>query len=153
MDAAAIEAAYQPFVAALRSGGFGPPTEGWSAEEVAAHVALNNDLISAAAEALMAGEPLNYDNIEVVDEAVLDSYVAEVGGLDGLADAVAASAARLASAAAALDEAGEAYPLPVLIIHEGRFVREGPEPLGGFIEGNVTFHLQMHLAQLLALRE
>ncbi|MGH2719192.1 MAG: hypothetical protein ACRDJU_11505, partial [Actinomycetota bacterium] len=87
-------------------------------------------------------------------EVVLRSYAADVGSLPGLADAVVASARRLQAAAVAMasGQANDDLPFQARIIHDDRLLREGPEPLGEFIEGNVTFHLQMHLAQLLALR-
>ena len=39
-----------------------------------------------------------------------------------------------------------------MIRHEGRIVRDGPGSLAGLIEGNATYHLAMHVDQLLALR-
>jgi putative acetyltransferase len=150
MDAGSIEGAYAPFVAELRRGGFAVPVEGWAAEMVAAHVAHNNELIAAAAESVATGGRPEYRNAVGDDE--LASYAAAAGGLPGLADAVESSAARLAAAWTALDgEAGE-YPMPVLIVDSGQVVRDGPIPVRAFIEGNASFHLEMHLEQLRALR-
>jgi uncharacterized protein YciI len=147
-----IEAAFGPFVAELRQGGFGQPVAGWPAELVAAHVARNNNLIAEAAERVAAGEQPAYDNAAAVDEANLRSYAAEVGGIPGLAQAIEASARRLSLARLALDETHRSYPLPVVIRDSGRVVEEGPVPIARFIEGNASFHLDIHLEQLRSLR-
>jgi hypothetical protein len=152
VDEDTIRNAYAPFVAALREGGFAVPGEGWPAELVAAHVSRNNDLISEAAERIVAGEAPSYDNSAAVDGAELRSYADAVGGLGGLADAVETSARRLAKAWAALDEATGSYLLPVVIRDADRVVNDGPIPIRNFVEGNASFHLEMHFAQLKALR-
>lgn len=152
MDQDSIETAYAPFVAALREGGFAAPAEGWPAELVAAHVSRNNDLIAEAAERIVSGEQPTYDNKAAVDDAELRSYADGVDGLAGLADAVETSARRLATAWAALDEATEGYLLPAVIVHGGTVVNDEPIPIRKFIEGNATFHLDMHFNQLNALR-
>jgi phytoene/squalene synthetase len=90
VDPETIEAAYEPFVEELRQAGFGEPESGWPAELIAAHVARNNDLIAEMAERMAAGEAPSYDNEAAVDETLLAEYASEVGGLAGLADAVAA---------------------------------------------------------------
>jgi hypothetical protein len=152
MDQSTIESAYAPFVDVLREGGFSEPAEGWPAELVAAHVTRNNDLIAEMAERIVAGEQPSYDNIVAVDDAALRAYAEDVGGLPGLADALEASARRLAAAGAALDETTESYMLPAIIRDGGDIVNDGPIPIGKFIEGNASFHLDMHLEQLKALR-
>jgi uncharacterized protein YciI len=152
MDEDTIRSAYAPFVAALRNGGFTVPEDGWPAELVAAHVSLNNDLISEAAERIVAGEQPSYDNIAAVDETALGSYADAAGGLAGLADAVEASARRLAKAWAALDETTGSCLLPAVIRDSGAVVIDRPIAIRDFIEGNASFHLDAHLAQLKALQ-
>ena len=110
MDPVAIERVDAPFVTLLRRAGFAPPAEGWSAELVAAHISRNNELMADAAERIAAGEQPSYDNNLSVDDDELRSYAASVGGLRGLADAVAASARRLAAARSDLDAATEILP-------------------------------------------
>ena len=153
MDAETIQNAYGPFVAALREGGFVAPTEGWSAELVAAHVSRNNDLISEAAEQIIAGEEPSYDNSAAVEDAELGPYADLFDGLGALADAVETSARRLAAAWAALGEVRGTYLLPALIRDAGTVVNEEPIPIRKFIEGNASFHLDLHFAQLKALRQ
>ena len=153
MDPETIENAYVPFLAALREGGFAAPTEGWPAELVAAHVSRNNDLIAEVAEQIVAGERPSYDNSPAVDDAELRSYADLFDGLDALADAVETSARRLATAWAALGDTMGTYLLPALIRDGGTVVSEEAIPIRKFIEGNASFHLDLHFAQLQALRQ
>lgn len=151
MSSASLEAAYAPFVASLLAGGFGPPAAGeWRAELVAAHVARNNDLIAEVAEKVAAGELVTYDNAVGVDEAELASYAATAGGLPGLAREVQRSAARLERASQALGDLAETQ-VHVVIRDGGEIVRDGPIPIGSFIEGNASFHLEAHAGQLRGL--
>ncbi len=151
MSTGSLEAAYAPFVASLRAGGFGPPAAGeWSAELVAAHVARNNDLIAETAEKVAAGEQVSYDNAVGVDEAELVSYAAAVGGLAGLAIEVERSAARLERARDALGDLAGTH-VHAVIRDGGQVVRDAPISIGAFIEGNASFHLDAHAEQLRGL--
>lgn len=146
-----ISAAYAPFIGTLLGARFGEPAPGeWTAEQIAAHVTLNNDLIAEAAERIGAGQTAAYDNAPAVADEDLARYAAEAGGLAGLAREVERSAARLERAKAGLgDRAGT--ELPVLIRDDGKIVQDGPIPIGSFIDGNAGFHLAAHLDQLKAL--
>ncbi len=143
--------AYSPFVSLLRERSFSPPSEGWSAELIAAHVAHTNNRIAHVAEQVLIGERPSYDNRDDIDDAELSAYAESVGGLDGLALAVETSAARLASAAAALNEGQREQLIPVTIVDGDTLVIDEPVPLQGFIETNSAFHLDLHLRQLHAL--
>jgi uncharacterized protein YciI len=146
-----LDAVHAPFVASLLAGGFGPPPEGeWPAELVAAHVARNNDLIAEVAEQIAGGQEVGYDNAAGVDDAELAGYAASVGGLPGLAREVERSAMRLEKARDALGDLG-ATPVHVIIRDHGEIVRDGPLTIGAFIEGNASFHLDLHHDQLKAL--
>ena len=151
MEAAQLEAAYASFVSTLRAGGFSDPAGGWSAGQIAAHISLNNDLISEAAERLGRGEDVSYDNSPAVGDCDLQDYAAQFDGPGELADAVGRSAARLARAHENLTEADRARQIPVVIWDDGSIARDAPMPLGDLIIGNATFHLDMHHEQLRAL--
>jgi hypothetical protein len=151
MDQGTIENAYAPFVDALRQGGFETPADGWPAEFVAAHVLRNNDLISEVAERVVARGRPAYDNSAAVEEAELRALAEGAGGLFGLAAAVETSSRRLASAFGALDEENGAYLVPTIIIDSGQVVRDKPVAVRSLIEGNASFHLDMHFEQLKAL--
>ena len=151
-----LQAAYAPFVASLLGADFAPPTDGgWTAELVAAHVIVNNDLIAQTAEKVATGEPATYDNLRSVDETELARYVAEVaevaaGGMPGLAREVERSVARLERAREALGERADT-PVQVHIEDGGEVVVDGPRPIGAFLEANASSHLAQHLEQLKAL--
>jgi hypothetical protein len=147
-----ISAAYAPFAATLLGARFAGPEPGeWSAEQIAAHVVLNNDLIAETAERVAAGQTAAYDNAPAVADEDLARYAAEVGGPAGLAREVERSAARLERAKAALGDRADTE-VPVVIRDGGRIVRDGPAPIGEFIDGNAGFHLAAYLDQLKALK-
>jgi uncharacterized protein YciI len=152
MSSESLEDAYAPFSASLLAGGFGPPPDGeWPAELIAAHIARNNDLIAEAAEEVAADDgPVTYDNAPGVEEAELIGYATEVGGLAGLAREVERSAARLAQAKQALGDRADTE-VHVVIRDGGKIVRDGPVPIGAIIDGNASFHLNMHAEQLRSL--
>jgi uncharacterized protein len=151
MASDSLAAAYAPFVASLLAGGFTEPDDGgWTADLVAAHVARNNDLIAGTAEMVAEGAEVSYDNAATIDEVELAAYAVSAGGLAGLAGEIERSAARLEAARDGLgDKAGT--PVHVIIRDGGDIVQDGPIPIGGFIEGNATFHLRLHHDQLKAL--
>jgi uncharacterized protein YciI len=151
MEPGSLQAGYAPFVASLLAGGFRQPDgEGWTAELVAAHVALNNDLIAEAAEQVAAGHDVSYDNAGTVDEAELARFAAAAGSLAGLAREVDRSAARLERARQALGSRADT-PVHVRITDGGRVVVDGPMPIGAFADANAAAHLSAHLDQLRAL--
>jgi hypothetical protein len=153
MDAAEIERAYDPFVAAVAGGGGRPPApaHGGGAPMVAAHVALNNDHWTRAARDVLAGGPSAYDNEAAVDADVLRRHLDGVGGTEALLADLRRSVGDLA---AVYDELGDlrGTVIPVRIVSDGVVVRDQPAAVGDMIVGNATYHLQMHYEQLLALR-
>jgi uncharacterized protein YciI len=146
-----LEIAFAPFRASLLAGGFTAPDDGgWSAEFVAAHIAMNNDRIAEAAEAVVRGEEVVYDNGPSVDEDELSRFVERAGGLVGLAEEIRRSAARLEDAYDALGELA-ATSIHVLIRDGKNIAYDGPMLIGAFVEGNATRHLDLHHEQLKSL--
>jgi hypothetical protein len=152
MQAENIEAAYQPFAQTLREGGFAEPAEGWGASQIASHIGLSNELFSELAGRVRAGEVPAFDNTPTWADAELAAYAARFDGLPGLADAVLSSGARAAAAYAAMSDDERAVKLPTTIWHEGQVVQDEPAAIGDLLAGNADFHLNMHHAQLRALR-
>jgi Mycothiol maleylpyruvate isomerase N-terminal domain len=152
MEREEIVQAYRPFIDTLLAGGFAEPETGWNAGQIAAHVATNNDAIAELAETIAAGERPSYDNAEVIDDAQLQAVASANGGVQGLAGLVETSAGRLADAWALLGPEAGAIEIPVRIADGGKIMRDGPIAIGNLIEGNATFHLQVHLRQLQSLR-
>jgi Mycothiol maleylpyruvate isomerase N-terminal domain len=152
MDGAGIEQAYEPFLAVVQAGGFREPTsdEGWSADMVVAHVTRNNDHWSRAAREVVAGGRVGYDNETDVDAEVLRRHLADLGGPEAVQADLRRSVRELA---AAYDQLGDLRDtvIPVRIVSDGRTVADGARPVGDMLVGNATYHLQMHLEQMLAL--
>ncbi len=147
-----LERAYVPIVRELRDGGFERPLHGWAAEHIAAHLATNNDLLTGAVRDVLAGGAASYNNESAIDVDLLTAYASKFASLGDLADDVARSATDLAVACGDLASQESDSQIPLVIHHDGRIVRDGPGSLLELIEGNVTYHLSMHLDQLLALR-
>jgi uncharacterized protein len=146
-----IEVAYAPFRASLLAGGLDEPDAGaWGAELIAAHVARNNDLIADAAEAVLKGDDVAYDNAPAIDETELARYVEHAGGLDGLAMEVGRTSARLRRVYEELGSRRDTV-IEVRIRDGGAIVYEGPMPIGEFIELNASRHLGAHYDQINAL--
>jgi hypothetical protein len=144
--------AYDDFVEEATAGGFDRPSDGgWTAEQIVAHVASNNEELIAVTEAVLAGEAATYDNRNVTDTAALDTYVASYGGLRGLADRVAETVTVLRDLAHRLGTRGET-PVPSRIEDNGEVPVDGPVPWGRMLETNATRHTAMHLEQLRSLR-
>ena len=75
-----------------------------------------------------------------------------MGGLAGLAREIERSAERLEAARDLLgDRAGTL--VHVIIRDGGNVVQDGPIPIGAFVEGNASFHLNLHHEQIKALEQ
>jgi hypothetical protein len=142
---------YEEFAEEATAGRFDRPTDdGWSAEQIVAHVTRANEALIAATEALLAGEAIDYDNREVTDTAVLDAYAASYGGLRGLADRFAETAAVLRDLSGRLGDRGDT-PVPVRLQDGGDVVLDRPVPWAHFLRINAEQHVPGHLEQLRAL--
>lgn len=153
-DLDALAQAQDALLAEAGAGGFGPP-EGahWDAEHVLAHLVVNERLIEQVSLALAAGEDPDYDNAPGQDGFVLDTTIAEAGGLPGLIAVLRQAFTDVRAAAEALTDQQRARLVHVRIWHEGHRVVDSPQPWWGFAVGASTrVHLPAHLAQLRALR-
>ncbi|MEU4479386.1 hypothetical protein AB0F68_15180 [Micromonospora sp. NPDC023966] len=152
MDAAALRRAYESVLAEVDAGGFGPPPDGeLSAEQIVAHLAASDELMSEATEAVLVGSPFAYYDLETIHRPQLDALVSECGGLDGLATLLRATSQKLCTLAERLGPAAET---PVdTVLREG-FDLDVDEslPWGRALDLHTRVHLPMHLAQLRALR-
>jgi hypothetical protein len=144
--------AYDEFVEEATAGQFDRPAgRGWSAEQIVAHVARNNEELIAVTEAVLAGEPVAYDNREVTDIGALDAYVASYGGMRGLADRVAQTVAVLRDLTGRLGALGDTL-VPARIQDGDDVALDQAVPWARLLEINATGHTPAHLEQLRALR-
>ncbi|PWU50207.1 hypothetical protein DLJ46_07705, partial [Micromonospora globispora] len=144
MERAQLRQVYDEVLAEVDAGGFGQPAEGeLSAEQIIAHLAANDELMCEATEAVLAGSPFAYYDLETIHRPQLDALVSECGGLDGLATLLRATSQKLCILA---DRLGPAAETPVDTV-----LREGPDlnvdeslPWGRALDLHARVHLPMH---------
>lgn len=152
METAELRRAYDVLLAEVDAGSFGPPPPGeWTAEQVVAHVAANDELLIETTEAVIAGSPWSYYNHNALHNPELDALIAERGGLTGLAGAIRSSSQRLCDLTSRLGVHGET--LVHTLIRDGFEIRiDEPLPWGRVIDLHGRLHLPAHTKQLRALR-
>ncbi|MFV2113521.1 hypothetical protein ACFHW0_14430 [Micromonospora sp. LOL_025] len=152
MDSGTLREAYAEVLAEVDAGGFGPPPAGQlSAEQIVAHLAANDELMTEATEAVLAGAPFAYYDLETVHRPQVDALVVECGGLAGLATLLRATSQKLC---ALTERLGAAAQTPVdTHLREGfDLVVDEPLPWGRTLDLHARVHLPKHLAQLRMLR-
>lgn len=153
MDTTGLREAYAALITEANRGGFGVPDDGgWSAERVVAHVSMNDGLLTAVTERLLAGKDALLDNAQATDTAALDELVARCGDLSGVADAVRKSSDRLCGLLEQLDDAAAATLVPTRIADGGEVVVDQPMPWAVLMQVQEHRHLVDHTEQLRALR-
>ncbi|MER7460004.1 hypothetical protein [Micromonospora sp. NPDC126480] len=152
MDSGGLRRAYGEVLAEVEKGGFGRAPEGQlSAEQIVAHLAANDELMSEATEAVLAGTPYAYYDLAGVHRPELDALAAECGGLDGLATLLRATSQKLLTL---VDRLGPAAATPVEThLREGfDLIVDEPLPWARVLDLHSRVHLPKHLAQLRMLR-
>jgi hypothetical protein len=152
MDAAELRQTYEVLLAEAETGGFGPPPPGeWTAEQVVAHVAANDELLIEATEAVIAGSPYVCYNHNSIHRPQLDALVEQCHGIPGLAARLRSTSGRLC---ALVDRLGPRSSAPVdTNIRDGdEIVINEPLPWGRTIDIHGRVHLPRHTNQLRALR-
>ena len=152
MDTAGLRRAYDLLLSEVDAGGFGPPPEGeFSAEQVIAHLVANDELLTEATEAVLAGSPWAFYDLDAVHRPQLDALVSACGGLDGLATLLRATSQKLC---ALTERLGPRAGTPV-----ETHIREGTElvideslPWGRALDIHGRLHLPVHTEQLRGLR-
>ncbi|NBE81626.1 hypothetical protein [Micromonospora rubida] len=153
METGRLRRAYDEVLAEVDAGGFEPPGGGeLSAEQIVAHLAANDELMSEATEAVLAGSPFAYYDLETMHRPQLDALVAEWGGLAGLAIMLRGTSQKLCVLVDRLGPAA-AQTLVETRLHEDVDLRvDEALPWGRSLDLHTRVHLPKHLAQLRALR-
>ncbi|MGC5020267.1 hypothetical protein [Micromonospora sp. DT47] len=153
MESGGLRQVYGAVLAEVEAGGFGAPPEGQlTAEQIVAHLAANDELMSEATEAVLAGSPFAYYDLETIHRPQVDALVAQCGGLDGLSTLLRATSQKLCTL---VDRLGPAADTPVEThLREGfDLVVDDPLPWGRTLDLHTRVHLPKHLAQLRMLRD
>jgi hypothetical protein len=153
MDTTALVKAYAGVSQEARLGGFGPPPQGeWSAEQLIAHLAANDELLAQTTQRVLDGDDRAYYNHDAVDPERLGEIVAAHGSMESLVRWLEQTSTRLIELAARLPEDD-----PTLVhthIRDGGTVRvDQPLPWVRVLALQASSHLAAHLAQLRALRQ
>ncbi|MBB5828431.1 hypothetical protein [Micromonospora carbonacea] len=174
MGSEVLRRAYDEVLAEVAAGGFGPPGDGeLSAEQIVAHLVASDELMIEATEAVLAGSPVAYYDLDAIHRPQLDALVAEYAGpeapgpgpptsggsavpggsaaLGGLAGRLRETSRRLC---ALVDRLGPAAQTPVETrLHEDVDLRvDETLPWARTLDLHARVHLPKHLAQLRALR-
>lgn len=153
MDATGLRAAYEEFFGEAETGGFGPPPpDEWTAELVVAHVAANDELLSAATEAVLADDPRAYYNHDAIDTARLSSLAAARGGeLAALIRWARGTSSRLCELAEQLGERDHTW-VHTHIRDADEIIVDQALPWARTLDIHAKVHLPLHIDQLRALR-
>lgn len=152
METTELRRTYDVLLAEVDAGGFGPPPDGeLTAEQIVAHLAANDELMSEATEAVIAGSNFAYYDLETIHRPQLDALVAECGGLDGLATLLRATSQKLC---ALTDRLGIRSETPVdTHLREGFGLTVDERlPWGRTLDLHGRVHLPAHIEQLRAMR-
>ena len=151
MDTSEMWRNYASVIELARGGGFRAPAEGWSAEQVIAHLAANDELFLAVGEAIGRGERPDYDNLASVTEWLLERRVAEAGGMAALVDKLEATSARLIVHAESLTRDEAAAQVRFHVFHDGHTLVDEVRSWGDIVAGQGNIHIPIHIRQLRAL--
>ena len=154
-DTGPLRAAYETFFTEALAGGFGPPPAGgWSAAQVVAHVALNDDGLARVTRALLVDREPSFDNALPNDAAALDALVtAHDGDLAALVATGRRRADEVCLLLDRLDAAALAREVPCHLADGREVMVDGPVgwgPLAVCVQA--ARHLPAHTDQLRALR-
>ncbi|MEU7608819.1 hypothetical protein [Micromonospora sp. NPDC049204] len=153
MESGGLRRAYDGVFVELDAGEFGPAPEGQlSAEQIVAHLVANDELMIQATEALLAGSPFAYYELEDdIHRPQLDALAAEQGGLRGLTALLHGTSDRLCGL---VDRLGLAAETPVEThLREGfDLIVDESLPWSRTLDLHTRVHLPKHQAQLHLLR-
>ncbi len=154
LDLTELADAYDAFFAEAERGGFGDPLdEAWNADEVLAHVALNDAAMVAVCQALAHGRPARFDNVICQDRAVLAGWIDRAGSREALVDRCRVSARQVQAALRRLSPQQLATEVHCQLLHDGEVMVDAPRPWHAVaVEVQATRHLPAHIEQLAELR-
>ena len=153
-DLDTLEAAYAAFFAEAGAGGFDDPVDGgWNADQVIAHVALNDLALAAVAHALVHRREPTFANAACQDGVNLARVVERFEDRAALLGFGRRCADQAIGAVRRLDPEQRAHLVPGRFEHDGEVVMEQAMPWAQVaIEIQATRHLPAHIEQLQKLR-
>ncbi|MFT7475247.1 MAG: hypothetical protein ACI81L_002185 [Verrucomicrobiales bacterium] len=154
VDLDALSAAYESFFSEAEIGGFDPPPGAeWNAEQVVAHVALNDAAMMNTCQALVHGLPTRFENVVCQEQRVLDGWIAASGDMAGLVRRGRVMARSTRAALRRLSAEQRETDVHCRLIHDGHVMVNNPmawELVA--ITTQIDMHLPAHITQLRDLR-
>ncbi|MEM7093078.1 MAG: SRPBCC domain-containing protein [Actinomycetota bacterium] len=146
--------AYEAFFVEASVGGFLSPVVGWSADEVIAHVLLNDLAILNVCQGLIHRRSgLRFENLVCHEPDRLASVIEGAGTRDELIRRGRHTADNVVAAVARLSDDQRETLVHCHLVHDGEVMVEGPRPWGAIsIEVQADMHLPAHVDQLRNLR-
>jgi uncharacterized protein YndB with AHSA1/START domain len=154
-DLAVLTTAYDEFFAEAESDVFGSPADGeWDADQVLAHVALNDAALLAVCQSIVHGRSAPFENLTSQDPEVLLRWIAATGSKAALIERGRQTARVLHSALSRLSLEQLSTHVHCRLAHDGEIVLNGPRPWRSLaIETQAAMHIPAHTAQLRDLRQ
>ena len=163
MDTSELAAAYRAVLELAAAPGAGPradPAGGrsdpgadggegpWRAQDVLAHLVLNDRLLTRAVRSVLDGAAQPYGNADAIEPARLRDLGERLGGTAGLVRALEASSRELLELAGRLDQAQGDTLLASRIVDGEETRVDQPMPVAGLLTIQARVHLPMHERQL-----
>jgi hypothetical protein len=129
-----------------------PPAGEWNADQILAHVSIENAATIAAVSTIASGTNTTYDNRIALDTWTIGRLIALAGGNTGLRDRIRVQAGALcALGGPMLSDSELNTPVPTRLLSNQTVLVDQPMPLRDLITGLADTELPRHTRQLLAL--
>lgn len=153
-DLAVLESAYATLFDEFERGGFGEAPDGqWNAQEVMAHVALNDLAMTRVCLGLIHRREFVFENHTCQVPENLSGVILACGDAEGLAAFGRQCAENLVAAIARLDDEQKASMVHCRMEHDGDLVLDETRPWGAIaVDVQAGMHLPAHVEQLQNLR-
>lgn len=154
VDLTELAGVYETFFAEAELGGFGPAPDGeWNAEQVVAHVALNDAAMLGVCQALVHQNEARFENHECQDLDVLASFIAANHDLAGLITAGRNMAQLVLASLRRLSPDQRQNEVHCCLLHNGETMVDRLLPWESVaVATQASMHLPAHIAQLRNLR-
>lgn len=153
MDTDALETAYKQLLEVARGGAFAAPADraAWPAEQLLAHVVVEDRLLAHATGELLAGNQPRHSNRPAFSPALLDEVARACEDLPGLVAEVRRGGLVLVRLARQLDDAA-ATAVPTCLVDGDEVRIDTPMPWSGVLNTHAEVDLPQRTAELEALR-
>lgn len=153
-DLTELRSSYEHFFDEAAQGGFYPPTNGqWTAEQVVAHVTLNDAAMLAVCQAMIHQEATRFENSAAQSPENLQRWIDRHGGLKGLVAAGLRTSEQFMASVARLSAGQQQQAIHCYLVSDGEAMLDDERPWSAIaVDVQAAFHLPSHTAQLAELR-